>query len=66
MYLTSVRKVTVSRNNIIESVLELYSGDDILHCVLNVTFEGEEFAIDADGVTKEMFCLFFRHHQLII
>ncbi|XP_052231899.1 uncharacterized protein LOC127845185 [Dreissena polymorpha] len=52
--------ITVDRDNIVDDVLTLYrSKPDIIHHRLNVTFEGEEAALDLDGLTREMFSCFF-------
>ncbi|XP_052262459.1 uncharacterized protein LOC127866097 isoform X5 [Dreissena polymorpha] len=52
--------ITVDRDNIVDDVLTLYrSKPDIIHHRLNVTFEGEEAALDVDGLTREMFSCFF-------
>lgn len=52
--------IKISRENIIDDVFSVYRDQpDIIHHRLNVSFEGEENAVDLDGVTREMFSCFF-------
>ncbi|XP_076079240.1 uncharacterized protein LOC143049518 [Mytilus galloprovincialis] len=52
--------VTIRREDIIEDVLTTYrEHPDIIHHHINCTFVGEENALDLEGVTREMFSVFF-------
>ncbi|XP_063404554.1 uncharacterized protein LOC134688018 [Mytilus trossulus] len=52
--------VTIRREDIIQDVLTTYrEHPDIIHHHINCTFVGEENALDLEGVTREMFSVFF-------
>ncbi|XP_063437443.1 uncharacterized protein LOC134718705 [Mytilus trossulus] len=54
------KKVTVKRENIVEDLMDQYRlHPDTVHHRLEVVFEGEEAALDVQGVTREMFSCFF-------
>ena len=58
-YLTSAVNIEVVREEIVASVLKHYRKDpELQHKQLNVTFKGE-VGLDLDGLTREMFNLFF-------
>ncbi|CAG2239552.1 unnamed protein product [Mytilus edulis] len=54
------KKITVKRENIVEDLMDQYRlHPDTVHHRLEVVFEGEEAALDVQGVTREMFSCFF-------
>ena len=58
-YLCSIKEITVRREQIVETVLDAYRADlQLHHHKLLVVLEGEA-ALDMEGVTKEIFTLFF-------
>ena len=58
-YLGRTRDIDVDRQEIVSCVLKEYRKDPYLvHSNLNVYFQGE-VGVDADGLTREMFQLFF-------
>lgn len=58
-YLCYVKAVKVSRERIVVSVLDAYREDlELEHHRINVEMEGEQ-GVDMDGMTKEMFPVFF-------
>ncbi|XP_063954743.1 uncharacterized protein LOC135153898 [Lytechinus pictus] len=59
LYLCANRKIVVSRQDIIATVLDAYRSNlELEHHRLTVELK-DEIAVDLDGVTKEMFQLFF-------
>ena len=60
LYLCAIKRITVDRHNIVETVLNAYRADlELEHHELFVTLK-DESAQDVSGVTKEMYQLFFQ------
>jgi len=59
MSMLPTRQIVVRRENLVDDVIDFYRvKPDTIHHRLQVTFEGEELALDLEGVTREMFCQF--------
>ena len=54
-------KLRVSRGNLLQDVIDYYTlNPDVVHSRLEVEFDSEGQAVDLDGLSKEMFTLFFK------
>lgn len=61
-HLLPAKSIKVRRTHLVQDVLDTYRLDkSLVHHHLQVTFEGEEKALDLEGVTREMFSTVIPH-----